>query len=93
MYTIDKAGCVPGTLERPHRSSFFLPGKLKRQPVHFLIDTGCNTNLLLKRVFDHLPERVRNQLEENDAMAFLLMVAGWHLMGSSDLIVEPGMFP
>ena len=62
---IGEAGCVPGTLERPHRPSYFLSGKLERQPVHFLIDTGCNTNLLLKRVFDHLPKRVRNQLEEN----------------------------
>ena len=60
---IGEAGCVPGTLERPHRSSYFLPGKLKRQPVHFLIDTGCNTKLLSKRVFDHLPERVRNSIE------------------------------
>ena len=68
---IGEAGCVPGTLERPHRSSYFLPGKLERQPVHFLIDTGCNTNLLSKRVFDHLPERVRNQLEANERYGIL----------------------
>ena len=68
---IGEAGCVPGTLERPHRSSYFLPGKLERQPVHFLIDTGCNTNLLLKRVFDHLPKSLRNQLEKNERYGIL----------------------
>ena len=32
--------------------------------MQFLLDTGCNTNLLSKKVFDRLPERIRAGLEE-----------------------------
>ena len=54
-------------LERPYTTSYFLPGKLEGRPVQFLVDTGCTTNLLSKHVFDRLPERVRNELEESDS--------------------------
>ena len=52
-------------LEKPYTTSYFLPGKLEGRPVQFLVDTGCTTNLLSKQVFDRLPERVRNCLEES----------------------------
>ena len=39
-------------LERPYSTSYFLPGKLERRPVQFLVDTGCTTNLLSKHIFD-----------------------------------------
>ena len=55
-----------GALEKPHKSSYFLPGKMERQDLLFLIDTGCNTNLLSKKMFDQMPARIRDQLEEND---------------------------
>lgn len=58
-------------LERPHRASYFLPGKLERRPLHYLIDTGCNTNLISKKTFDGLPERVRATLERHDKFGIL----------------------
>ena len=54
-------------LEKPYTTSYFLPGKLEGRPVQFLVDTGCTTNLLSKQVFDRLPERVKNCLEESDS--------------------------
>ena len=53
-------------VDRPFQSSYFLPGRIEGVPVQFLIDTGCNTNLLSKQVFDRLPERIRAGLEESD---------------------------
>ena len=54
-------------LERLYTTSYSLPGKLEGRPVQFLVDTGCATNLLLKHVFDRLPESVRSELEESDS--------------------------
>ena len=54
-------------VRRPYGASYFLPGKLAGHPVHFLIDTGCTTNLLGKHVFDRLPPYVRSQMEECDS--------------------------
>ena len=51
-------------VDRPFESSYFLPGRMEGVPVQFLLDTGCNTNLLSKKVFDRLPERIRAGLEE-----------------------------
>jgi len=31
---------------QPHGSSYFLPGKLAGKPAHFLLDSGCTTNIL-----------------------------------------------
>ena len=28
----------------------------------YLVDTGCNTNLINKRVFDRLPQHIQDQL-------------------------------
>ena len=32
----------------------------------YLVDTGCNTNLISKRVFDRLPQHIRDQLMSCD---------------------------
>ena len=53
--------------EAQDTGSYFFPGKLEGRPVQFLVDTGCTTNLLSKQVFDRLPERVKNCLEESDS--------------------------
>jgi len=38
------------------------PGKVAGKAVTFLLDSGCNTNFLSKRVFDALPPKVRKEL-------------------------------
>ena len=58
--------CHIQALERPHQSSYCLPGKLERRPMQFLIDTGCNTNLPSKCAFDQLPQKIKVRLDEND---------------------------
>ena len=54
-------------LERPYQPSCFLPGKVERLPVQILVDTGCTTNLLTKRVFDRLPTALKQQLEPSNS--------------------------
>ena len=51
------------SLQRPIGSSYSLPGKAEGKSVLFLIDTGCNTNLLSKHLFDKLPDKIKNTLE------------------------------
>ena len=58
--------CAAQNLARPHRSSYFLPGKAAGQAMLYLVDTGCNTNLVSKRVFDRLPKHVQEQRMECD---------------------------
>ena len=58
---------VAQVLEQPYTTSYFLPGKLERRAVRFLIDTGCTTNLLSKHVLDQLPERIKSGVEESDS--------------------------
>ena len=58
-------------LSRPHSISYYLPEKVKGQPIQFLLDTGCTTNLINKQVFDRLPEAVRDQLKESDSHGLL----------------------
>ena len=48
-------------VERPHKSSYFLPGKAARLTMLYLIDTGCNTNMISKRIFDPLPRHLQDQ--------------------------------
>jgi len=48
---------------QPYGSSYFLPGKLAGKAVTFLLDTGCTTNLLSRRLFDTLSARDRASLE------------------------------
>ena len=54
-------------LERPHWPSCFLPGKVEKVPVQILVDTGCTTNLLSKKVFDRLARGTRATLEPYDS--------------------------
>ncbi|XP_067931265.1 retroviral-like aspartic protease 1 [Watersipora subatra] len=56
---------------RPHSTSNFLPGRVGGQPIQFLLDTGCTTNLINKQVFDQLPGAVRDQLKESDSHGLL----------------------
>jgi len=51
---------------QPYGSSYFLPGKLAGKAVTFLLDTGCTTNLLSRRLFDTLSARDRASLEPYD---------------------------
>ena len=53
--------CAAQNLARPHRSSYFLSGKAAGQAMLYLVETGCNTNLVSKRVFDHLPKHIQEQ--------------------------------
>jgi len=46
-----------------YRSSYFLPGKILGKAATFLLDTGCTTNLLSRRLFDTLGDRKRASLE------------------------------
>jgi len=48
---------------QPYGSSYFLPRKLSGKAVTFLLDTGCTTNLLSRRLFDTLGARERTSLE------------------------------
>ena len=47
---------------QPHGDSYFLPGKVTGRDVAFLLDSGCTTNLLSKRVFNTLPLKERKEL-------------------------------
>jgi len=51
---------------QPYGSSYFLPGKLAGKAVTFLLDTGCKTNLLSRRLFHTLSARDRASLEPYD---------------------------
>ena len=48
------------------RPGYFIPGKVEGKPILWLLDTGCTTNLIGKHVFDRLPNRLREQVVEND---------------------------
>ena len=50
-------------LERPHKPTWFLPGRVGREPVQILMDTGCTTNLMSKAVFDRLDKTTRESVE------------------------------
>jgi len=39
---------------QPYGSSYFLPGKIAGKTATFLLDAGCTTNLLIRRLFDTL---------------------------------------
>jgi len=45
-----------------HKNSYFLPGKVTGRDVTFLLDSGCTTNLLSRRVFNTLPLKERKEL-------------------------------
>ena len=58
--------CAAQNSARPHRSSYLLPGKAAGQAMPYLVDTGYNTNLVGKRVFDRLPKHIKEQRMECD---------------------------
>jgi len=48
---------------QPYGSSYFLPRKNSGKAATFLLDTGCTTNLLSRRLFDTLGAREQASLE------------------------------
>ena len=50
-------------VEKPYQPSYFLPGKVEGKAALFLLDTGCNTNLISKHVFDRLAPRIQQGVE------------------------------
>lgn len=56
LEALDKT-IMTGTIERSYQPSYFLPGRVHRVQIQFLINTGCNTNILSKNAFDRLPLR------------------------------------
>jgi len=51
-----------GVRAQPHRDSYFLPGKVVGRAVIFLLNSGCTTNLLSRRVFEALPRQNRSKV-------------------------------
>jgi len=47
---------------QPHKSSFFLPGHIAGKPAHFLLDSGCTTNILSRQFFDTLGVAIKRRL-------------------------------
>jgi len=47
---------------QPHRSSFFLPGNIAGKPAHFLLDSGCTTNILSRQSFDIIGLAIKRRL-------------------------------
>ena len=41
-----------------------MPGRVGGLPIQVLVDTGCTTNLLSKRIFDQLPRNIQAGREE-----------------------------
>jgi len=47
---------------QPHGSSFFLPGHIAGKPAHFLLESGCTTNILSRQFFDTLGVAINKRL-------------------------------
>jgi len=47
---------------QPHGSSFFLPGHIAGKPAHFLLDSGCTTNILSRQFFDTISVVIKKRL-------------------------------
>jgi len=47
---------------QPHGSSFFLPGHIAVKPAHFLLDSGCTTNIRSRQFFDTLRVAIKKRL-------------------------------
>ena len=50
-------------LDRPHKPTWFLPGKVGRVAVQILVDTGCTTNVMSRKVYNKLDRTTRDSLE------------------------------
>ena len=62
----DPPACAGQHLTRPHKSSYFLPGKAAGLIMLYLVDTGCNTKLTSKRIFNRIPQHIQDQLTSCD---------------------------
>ena len=62
----DPPACAGQHLTRPHKSSYFLPGKAASLIMLYLVDTGCNTKLTSKRIFNRIPQHIQDQLTSCD---------------------------
>jgi len=51
---------------QPHGSSFFLPGHIARKPAHFLLHSGCTTNILSRQFFDTLGVAIKRRLAPHE---------------------------
>jgi len=47
---------------QPHGSSFFLPEHIAGKTAHFLLDSGCTTNILSRQFFDTLGVPIKRRL-------------------------------
>jgi len=47
---------------QPHGSSYFLPGKIAGKPAHFLLDSGCTTNILSRQFSDTFSVAIKKGL-------------------------------
>jgi len=47
---------------QPYGSSFFLPGHIAGKPAHFLLDSGCTTNILSRQFFHTLGVAIKRRL-------------------------------
>jgi len=69
-----------GVQVRPHRSSYFLPGKMAGKAVTFLLDSGYTTNLLSRQLFD--PSALEIRLDWNHTMGNLARWQTGHVFPS-----------
>jgi len=47
---------------QPNGSSFFLPEHIAGKPAHFLLDSGCTTNILSRQFFDTFGAAIKKRL-------------------------------
>jgi len=51
---------------QPHGSSYFLLGNIAGKPAHFLLDSGCTTNILSRQFFDTLSVAIKKRLAPSE---------------------------
>jgi len=69
---------------QPYESSYFLPGKISGKAATFLLDIGCTTNLMSKRLFDTHGAQERGSIElyEGAHGTLLFTISSRYLDGS-----------
>lgn len=65
--------------------SYFLPGKLSSRPVHFLIDSGCTSNIISQHVFERISKGVRDQLMPYESQGRLADGSQMEISGTIEL--------
>lgn len=53
--------------ERSYGANYLMPGRIEGRLARFLTDSGCTTNLLSKIVFDRLPNRTKQTIQESQS--------------------------